>query len=83
MPAICRPRRGPAGSHSHTDRRALRAVLDERPSVPGDVYDLKRVKGGRHGAIMKYGLNTQAGPGTRGSVLGDDGSRTGEAESAG
>ena len=41
------------------DRRALRAVLDEQPPVPGDVYDLERVKGGRHGAIMKYGLNSQ------------------------
>ena len=45
------------------DRRALRAVLDEHPPVPGDVYDLERVKGGRHGAIMKYGLNTKTGAG--------------------
>ena len=42
-----------------SDRRALRAVLDEQAPVPGDVYDLERITGGRHGAIMKYGLNSQ------------------------
>ncbi len=46
-----------------TDRQALRAVLDEQPPLPGDVYELERITGGRHGAIMKYGLNAQR-PGT-------------------
>ena len=43
------------------DRRALRAVLDEQPPLPGDVYDLERITGGRHGAIMKYDLNAKTG----------------------
>lgn len=45
------------------DRRAVRAVLDERPPVDGDVYDLERVTGSRHAAIMKYDLNTKTGTG--------------------
>jgi aryl-alcohol dehydrogenase-like predicted oxidoreductase len=43
-----------------SDRQALRAVLDAHPPVPGDVYDLERVKAGRHAAIMKYDLNSAA-----------------------
>ena len=51
-----------AGSLSldETDRRALRAVLDDGPSVAGDVYDLERVKGSRHEATMKCDLNSAA-----------------------
>lgn len=52
------------------DRRALRAVLDEYPPVPGDVYDLERVRAGRHAAIMKYDLNSKTGTGT-GTGTGD------------
>jgi aryl-alcohol dehydrogenase-like predicted oxidoreductase len=43
------------------DRQVLRTVLADGPRVGGDVYDLERAKGGRHGAIMKYDLNAQAG----------------------
>ena len=43
------------------DRQALRTVLADGPRVGGDVYDLERVTGGRHGAIMQYGLNSQTG----------------------
>lgn len=53
---------------NQVDRQALQAVLDEQAPVPGDVYDLERVKGGRHAAIMRYDLNERAGrspePGT-------------------
>ena len=42
------------------DRRELRAVLDERPPVAGDVYELERVTDGRHAAIMRYDLNERA-----------------------
>lgn len=42
------------------DRQALRSVLADGPCVGGDVYELERIKGGRHGAIMKYDLNAQA-----------------------
>ncbi|HUU34403.1 MAG TPA: aldo/keto reductase [Vicinamibacterales bacterium] len=45
------------------DRRTLQAVLAEAPGVTGDIYDLERVKGGRHAAIMKYDLNAKAGAG--------------------
>lgn len=48
------------------DHRAIDAVLGERAPIAGDVYDLERVKGGRHAAIMRYDLNTAAGPGARG-----------------
>ncbi len=47
------------------DEAAIAAVLAERPPLAGDVYDLEREKGGRHAAIMRYDLNTQAGTGTR------------------
>ncbi len=52
------------------DHAAIAAVLGERPPLPGDVYDLEREKGGRHAAIMRYDLNSQAGTGTRGPGLG-------------
>ena len=41
------------------DMRALDAA--EGPPVPGDVYALERMQGGRHAAVMKYELNTGAG----------------------
>jgi len=40
------------------DAAAIAAVLADGPAVPGDVYELERVKGGRHAAIMRYDLNT-------------------------
>ena len=42
------------------DRAAIEAVLAQASPVPGDVYDLERDRTGRHGAIMKYGLNRTA-----------------------
>jgi len=52
-----------AAGHLHLDgddERCLRAVLDERPPIAGDVYDLERVKGGRHASVMRYELNAAA-----------------------
>jgi aryl-alcohol dehydrogenase-like predicted oxidoreductase len=40
---------------SAEDRVAIAAALP--PSPPGDVYTLERDRDGRHGRIMKYGLN--------------------------
>ncbi len=48
-------------SLDEVDRQVLQVVLNERAPVPGDVYDLERVKGGRHAAIMRYDLNSAAG----------------------
>lgn len=42
------------------DRAAIREVLAQRKQLAGDVYDLERDREGRHGAIMKYNLNTEA-----------------------
>ena len=39
------------------DRAALRAVLEQRTALPGDVYALERDRSGRHGQIMKYNLS--------------------------
>ena len=41
------------------DHARIGAVLAERAPIAGDVYDLERVKGGRHAAIMRYDLNTK------------------------
>ena len=40
------------------DVRALDAAAAEGPPVPGDVYALERMPGGRHAAVMKYELNS-------------------------
>ncbi|MEP7115970.1 MAG: aldo/keto reductase [Acidobacteriota bacterium] len=45
------------------DRHELRAAWAAQTPVPGDVYDLERVPGGRHAAIMKYDLNAKAAAG--------------------
>ncbi|MBM3885818.1 MAG: aldo/keto reductase [Gemmatimonadetes bacterium] len=42
---------------SDAARRALDAFLAETPVPPGDVYELERDRDGRHGRIMRYGLN--------------------------
>jgi aryl-alcohol dehydrogenase-like predicted oxidoreductase len=39
------------------DHARIRALMDSREPVPGDVYDLERDKTGRHGRIMRYNLN--------------------------
>lgn len=41
------------------DYAVIGAVLAERAPIAGDVYDLERVRGGRHAAIMRYDLNTK------------------------
>lgn len=40
------------------NRARIEAVLARRQGPTGDVYDLERDRHGRHGAIMKYNLNT-------------------------
>ncbi len=45
---------------SDDDVRILDEAIADGPAVPGDVYDLERVKGGRHAAVMKYELNSAA-----------------------
>ncbi|WAJ28127.1 aldo/keto reductase [Antarcticirhabdus aurantiaca] len=42
------------------DAAAIDAVLADANPVPGDVYELERDRTGRHGSIMKYGLNKTA-----------------------
>lgn len=39
------------------DLERLEAARRRYPEVPGDVYALERDRSGRHGRIMKYGLN--------------------------
>ena len=39
-----------------------REALAPGRSVPGDVYELERTKGGKHANIMKYNLNQFGGP---------------------
>ena len=41
-----------------TDRAEIDAVLARRQGPGGDTYGLERDRSGRHGAIMKYNLNT-------------------------
>ncbi|MEM8729514.1 MAG: aldo/keto reductase, partial [Pseudomonadota bacterium] len=41
------------------DRAALQAILDRSPGPQGPVFALERDRGGRHGRIMKYNLNTR------------------------
>ena len=43
------------------DDRAAIAACRRTPRPAGDVYDLERVKGGRHAAVMRYTLNRGAG----------------------
>jgi aryl-alcohol dehydrogenase-like predicted oxidoreductase len=43
------------------DVAAIDQTIGEGDEVPGDVYVLERVKGGRHAGIMRYELNTGAG----------------------
>jgi aryl-alcohol dehydrogenase-like predicted oxidoreductase len=39
------------------DRAAIGAVLAALPGPGGDIYELERVKGGRHASVMRYTLN--------------------------
>lgn len=41
------------------DRATIKALLDVSPGPSGDVFALERDRGGRHGRIMKYNLNTR------------------------
>ena len=43
------------------DSAELSRVLESVRCPPGDVYELERAPGGRHAAIMRYGLNRAAG----------------------
>jgi aryl-alcohol dehydrogenase-like predicted oxidoreductase len=46
------------------DRAAIGRVLAAAPGPSGDVYEMERVKGGRHASVMRYTLNRdgQSGP---------------------
>ncbi len=39
------------------DLKAIKDILSQRNTPPGDVFDIERDKEGRHGRIMKYNLN--------------------------
>jgi aryl-alcohol dehydrogenase-like predicted oxidoreductase len=39
------------------DLSAIRRILDQAQGPTGDVYTVERIKGGKHGAIMKYNLS--------------------------
>ena len=41
------------------ERETIRELARAAPGPEGPVYGLERIKGGRHAAIMKYGLNRQ------------------------
>lgn len=43
-----------------SDRAAIEGAVSALASPPGDVYALERTRGGRHAAIMRYGLNAAA-----------------------
>ncbi len=43
------------------DHEALDSLLDVCPGPAGDIYSVERIPGGRHGAIMKTGLNGRLG----------------------
>jgi aryl-alcohol dehydrogenase-like predicted oxidoreductase len=42
------------------DYAAIDSVVKRRTGPLGDVYELERDRGGRHGSIMKYNLNVEA-----------------------
>ncbi len=39
------------------DQKAIYLILDRSAGPMGDIYDLERVKGGKHASIIKYTLN--------------------------
>jgi aryl-alcohol dehydrogenase-like predicted oxidoreductase len=41
------------------DLADLDAAIAAAPGLPGDVYDLERIPGGKHAGIMKYNLNRE------------------------
>jgi hypothetical protein len=41
------------------DHAEIAAITARRIGPSGDVYDLERDRGGRHGSIMKYNLNAE------------------------
>ena len=49
-------------SLSEEDVRAIEGVTDQAQGPEGPIYDLERVKGGKHAAIMKYNLNQVSEP---------------------
>ena len=50
------------------DRAAISAILRDAPGPQGPVFGLERDRGGRHGRIMKYNLNTNPGDAVLGSA---------------
>ena len=46
--------------HSANSVEALRSLrLEELRAVPGEVYELERDRDGKHGRVMKYGLQAK------------------------
>ena len=43
---------------SQLDHNEIAVVLSQRQGPGGEVYELERDRGGRHGAVMKYNLGT-------------------------
>lgn len=39
------------------DMHEIRMAIGELPRLPGDVYSVERIKGGKHAQIMRYDLN--------------------------
>jgi len=39
------------------DYKAIEKVLSQSKGLPGDVFDIERIKDGPHGSIMRYNLN--------------------------
>ncbi len=58
-----RMRAAAAAAHvrlSESNRRALRQLAATAPGPMGDCFELERIKGGRHAAVMKYDLNQES-----------------------
>ena len=59
MPATWRRQPAPRRWRSiGDDVEAIAAAVAAQVAVPGDVYALERVAGGRHAAVMRYELNS-------------------------
>lgn len=41
------------------DNKKLNELFDQYDHIPGDIYSVERIKGGKHAGIMKYNLNSK------------------------
>ncbi len=58
-PRRWRRRRKQPDRLTETDHAEIKAILDQKTPLEGDVYDLERDQKGRHGRIMHYNLNEE------------------------